>query len=79
LRQVEAEAVMRPEEDASEEAVRADGHMTVKPDTPMTEVLTALREGGFSRVLVVHDDRVVGVITREDLESWLQRRRAVGA
>lgn len=51
-----------------------DGEPAVEPGTPVAEVIATLRHGDVSRVVVVHDRRVIGVITAARLGTWLAER-----
>lgn len=51
---------------------------TVAPNAPMTEVLAQLREDAESRVLVVEDGRIVGIITPRDVARWVRRVGELG-
>lgn len=42
---------------------------TIAFDAPVTEVIELMREKNLKRVPVVHDDRVVGIITQGDLQK----------
>jgi CBS domain-containing protein len=48
------------------EAMTADP-VTVSPDTPIEEVATLMVNRGFHTIPVVEDDRLVGVIGKEDV------------
>ncbi len=45
----------------------------VGPDTPMSSVLSMMREGGSSRVLVATNGRLLGIISTSDITRWLDR------
>ena len=49
--------------------------VTVRPETPMTQVLEKMEDSGMKRVLVIHDDQLEGIITGGDVSSWLRRMR----
>jgi Zn-dependent protease/CBS domain-containing protein len=49
--------------------------VVVAPDARMDGVLGKLQDGEANRVLVAHDDEVVGIITPSDLTRWLRRWR----
>lgn len=46
---------------------------TVSPETPMMDVLQGMQKHETSRVLVVRDWELVGIISGSDLASWLDR------
>lgn len=52
----------------------AEAEPSVELRTPVTEVLATLRRRGVSRVVVIHDRRVIGVITGAHLGAWLAER-----
>lgn len=54
-----------------------DEQITVRPDTPMDQVLSRLQEREAHRVLVRRDGEVVGIITSTDIARWFQRWQAV--
>ncbi|MBE9168226.1 site-2 protease family protein [Pleurocapsales cyanobacterium LEGE 06147] len=47
----------------------------VRPDEKMTQVLQKMEESGARRVLVTQNSHLVGIITANDVASWLRRRR----
>ncbi|HHP7230385.1 MAG TPA: site-2 protease family protein [Xenococcaceae cyanobacterium] len=49
--------------------------VTVRLETPMTEVLQKMQDSKIQRVLVTRDDQLVGIITGGDVSSWLRRMR----
>ena len=49
--------------------------VTVRPETPMTQVLQKMEDSGMRRVLVTRDDQLQGIITGSDVSSWLRRMR----
>ena len=49
----------------------------VAPDARMDGVVGKLQDGQTGRVLVAHDDEVVGIITPSDLTRWLRRWRTL--
>ncbi len=49
--------------------------ITVRRETPMTEVLEKMEKSGLKRVLVTRDDQLEGIITAGDVFSWLRRMR----
>ena len=49
--------------------------VVVAPDARMDGVVGKLQDGQANRVLVAHDDEVVGIITPSDLTRWLHRWR----
>lgn len=49
--------------------------VTVRPETPMTQVLEKMEDSGIKRVLVTRDDQLEGIITGGDISSWLRRIR----
>jgi Zn-dependent protease/CBS domain-containing protein len=51
--------------------------VVVAPDARMDGVLSKLQDGEAGRVLVAHDDEVVGIITPTDLARWLRRWRTL--
>jgi Zn-dependent protease/predicted transcriptional regulator len=53
--------------------------VTVSPDTPMDQVVEKLEAADGSRVLVVSDGEVVGIITPTDVARWVSRREELAA
>jgi Zn-dependent protease/CBS domain-containing protein len=53
--------------------------VVVAPDARMDGVVGKLQDGEAGRVLVAHDDEVVGIITPSDLTRWLRRWRTLEA
>jgi CBS domain-containing protein len=51
--------------------------VVVAPNARMDDVLGKLQDGEAGRVLVAHDDEVVGIITPSDLTRWLRRWRTL--
>ena len=51
--------------------------VVVAPDARMDGVVGKLQDGQANRVLVAHDDEVVGIITPSDLTRWLRRWRTL--
>src|SRR5215213_1999190 len=51
--------------------------VVVAPDARMDGVVGKLQNGQANRVLVAHDDEVVGIITPSDLTRWLRRWRTL--
>jgi CBS domain-containing protein len=51
--------------------------VVVAPDARMDGVVGKLQDGEARRVLVAHDDEVVGIITPSDLTRWLRRWRTL--
>jgi Zn-dependent protease/CBS domain-containing protein len=51
--------------------------VVVAPDARMDGVVGKLQDGQTGRVLVAHDDEVVGIITPSDLTRWLRRWRTL--
>jgi len=49
-----------------------------RPEENMTQVLEKMAASGVRRVLVVRDGRLEGIVTANDIASWLQRRRDLG-
>jgi predicted transcriptional regulator len=56
--------------------VPLDDQVVVAPDARMDGVVGKLQDGEAGRVLVAHDDEVVG-ITPSDLTRWLRRWRTL--
>jgi CBS domain-containing protein len=50
----------------------------VAADTPMDEVMESLRDHEADRVLVVGDDRILGIITPRDIARWVRRSEELG-
>src|SRR6266545_2573645 len=55
--------------------VPLDDQIVVAPDARMDQVMPKLDASQAGRVLVVHDDEVVGILTPTDLTRWLHRWR----
>jgi CBS domain-containing protein len=69
----------RPTTPVSSMMVPLDTATVVEPSTPGTDVLDRLGTGGSTtRLVVVRDDQVIGVIAPEDLERWLRRTEELG-
>ncbi|MDX1746551.1 MAG: site-2 protease family protein [Halobacteriales archaeon] len=51
---------------------------TVGPDDRLDEVVGKLMNGDLRRVVVVDDDRVIGIISPRDLGHWLERSQQLG-
>ncbi len=49
--------------------------VTVRLETPITQVLEKMEDSGIKRVLVTRDDQLKGIITGGDISSWLRRIR----
>ena len=49
--------------------------VTVRLETPMTQVLEKMEDSGIKRVLVTHEGQLDGIITAGDVSSWLRRMR----
>ncbi len=49
--------------------------VTVRLETPITQVLEKMEDSGIKRVLVTRDDQLEGIITGGDISSWLRRIR----
>lgn len=45
----------------------------VEPDTPLTRVLESMAARGFKSLPIVEEDRVVGIVSREDVLRALRR------
>ena len=42
---------------------------TVSPNTPVMEAMNILREGGYRRLPIVNNDKLVGIVTDKDLKN----------
>ncbi|MBD2307729.1 site-2 protease family protein [Chroococcidiopsis sp. FACHB-1243] len=49
-----------------------------RPEENMTQVLEKMAASGVRRVLVVRDGKLEGIVTANDIASWLRRRRDLG-
>ena len=49
--------------------------VTVRLETPMTQVLEKMEDSGIKRVLVTHEGQLDGIIIAGDVSSWLRRMR----
>jgi Zn-dependent protease/predicted transcriptional regulator len=54
-----------------------EGLVTVSPRAPLREALESLAENDLEQVLVVEDDRLLGLVTRADVMRLLQIRAAL--
>ncbi len=54
-----------------------NGVVSVGPDTPLSEALSAMLSGDFEQVPVLEDGRLVGMLTRADVVRQLQLREAL--
>lgn len=50
----------------------------VRPEENMTQVLQKMEESGVRRVLVARNGKLEGIVTANDVASWLRRRRDLG-
>lgn len=50
----------------------------VRPEENMTQVLQKMEESGARRVLVARNGKLEGIVTANDVASWLRRRRDLG-
>jgi CBS domain-containing protein len=58
------------------EAMEA-GPSTYRPSLPAAEMVEAMQKGGFERAYVADSDgRLIGLVTRQDLEAALERSAA---
>jgi Zn-dependent protease/CBS domain-containing protein len=55
-----------------------DDTCTVRPDTPMDEVMERLREQEQDRVLVLDGNEILGIITPRDISRWVRRSQELG-
>jgi CBS domain-containing protein len=66
-----------PTRQVREAMVPLGDQVVVAPDARMDGVVGKLQDGQANRVLVAHDDEVVGIITPSDLTRWLRRWRTL--
>jgi CBS domain-containing protein len=52
--------------------------MSVSPQTELWETLQMMQAKGVSRVAVLENDQVVGVLTQEQIQQYLQLRSRLG-
>jgi len=52
--------------------------MTIAPDAAVLDALAKMRRGGNSRLLVVADDRLVGIVTLKDLLDFFSLKVGLG-
>jgi Zn-dependent protease len=57
---------------------KAEG-ITVSPWDSVSRVMEVMQEAGERRVLVVRDDRLVGLISASDVAAWLQHEEELAA
>jgi Zn-dependent protease/CBS domain-containing protein len=58
--------------------IPSENGVTARPEEQMSQVLQKMQDSGVSRVLVIHNDLLKGIITANDLAYWLQRQRDLG-
>ncbi|MDH6097846.1 site-2 protease family protein [Anabaenopsis sp. FSS-46] len=58
--------------------IPTENGVTACPEEQMSQVLQKMQDSGVSRVLVIHNDLLKGIITANDLAYWLQRQRDLG-
>lgn len=51
---------------------------TAGPEDPLDDVLTELSASDHDQLLVVRDQRLVGLVTLDEISSWIQRIRRLG-
>jgi Zn-dependent protease/CBS domain-containing protein len=59
----------------SDAMVAAEDGLLVRPDDSLVDVLDKLGESQVRRVLVMHGDELVGIISQSDVTRWLERAR----
>jgi Zn-dependent protease/CBS domain-containing protein len=64
-----------PSRTVQEAMVPLSAEIAVAPDDDMVEALQKLNASRLGRVLVTHDDRLVGLISQSDIARWLERVR----
>lgn len=52
--------------------------IVVSPEEQMSKVLQKIEDSGAQRVLVARNGELKGIITGNDVTSWLRRRRDLG-
>ena len=55
-------------------AARCDKENTIHPDTDAVQALSAMNQTGNSRLMVIEDDKLVGIISLKDLMDFLSLR-----
>ncbi|WP_193196778.1 site-2 protease family protein [Nostoc sp. MG11] len=58
--------------------IPTDKEVTARPEEEMSQVLEKMQESGVRRVLVTQNSSLKGIITANDVASWLQRQRDLG-
>ncbi|MBW4689741.1 MAG: site-2 protease family protein [Komarekiella atlantica HA4396-MV6] len=58
--------------------IPTDKGVTARPEEEMSQVLEKMQESGVRRVLVTQNSSLKGIITANDVASWLQRQRDLG-
>lgn len=58
--------------------ISTDQGITARPEEEMSHVLEKMQESGVRRVLVTQNSSLKGIITANDVASWLQRQRDLG-
>jgi Zn-dependent protease/predicted transcriptional regulator len=51
---------------------------TVNDEASLAEVTAGLQASGGDRVVVTHDDEILGVLTLRDVNRWIERTRELG-
>ncbi|RCJ28437.1 peptidase [Nostoc minutum NIES-26] len=58
--------------------IPTDNGVTARPEEQMSQVLQKMQNSGVRRVLVTQNGLLKGIITANDVASWLQRHRDFG-
>ncbi|MBD6619391.1 CBS domain-containing protein [Komarekiella sp. 'clone 1'] len=58
--------------------IPTDKRVIARPEEEMSQVLEKMQESGVRRVLVTQNSSLKGIITANDVASWLQRQRDLG-
>ncbi|MDH6061989.1 site-2 protease family protein [Chrysosporum bergii ANA360D] len=58
--------------------IPTENGVTARPDEEMSKVLQKMQDSQIRRVLVIQNGLLRGIITANDLASWLQRQRDLG-
>ncbi|MCY0909190.1 MAG: CBS domain-containing protein [Sulfobacillus thermotolerans] len=58
------------------EKMMSKGAVTVQLNTPVGEIADLILRQNVRRVFVLHDDKLTGIITRNDIVRWLVRHVA---
>ncbi|MFN6571833.1 site-2 protease family protein [Dendronalium sp. ChiSLP03b] len=58
--------------------IPTDNGVTARPEEQMSQVLQKMQDSGVRRVLVTQNGLLKGIITANDVASWLQRHRDFG-